>query len=718
LGIDLGIALSRRTALRIALARKIADSHPKGRFVQATAATYLDALNPAQRRAVEHGVGPDAVPRPLLVIAGAGSGKTNTLAHRVAHLIVNGADPRRVLLMTFSRRAASEMRARVERIARKVIGETSSAMTDALTWAGTFHGIGARLLREYAERIGLDPVFTIHDREDSADLMNLVRHDLGFSRTERRFPAKGTCVAIYSRCVNADTSLEQVLGLAYPWCAGWAGELKQLFAAYVEAKQAQKVLDYDDLLLYWAQMMSDGALAAEVGERFDHVLVDEYQDTNRLQSSILLALRPQGNGLTVVGDDAQSIYSFRAATVHNILDFPDHFTPRAEIVTLDRNYRSTQPILAAANGVISLAKERFTKNLWTERTSAQKPYLVAVRDEADQARYVVEQVLSHREQGSLLKQQAVLFRTSSHSGPLELELTRRNIPFVKFGGLKFLDAAHVKDVLALLRFAENPRDRIAGFRILHLLPGIGPATAQKVLDGIAEATDPVAALCALPAPPRAGDWTSFVDTIANLRDCRWPADLELARLWYQPHLERIHDDADMRRADLVQLEQIASGYASRERFLTELTLDPPDATSDQAGVPLLDEDYLILSTIHSAKGQEWKQVLVLNVVDGCIPSDLGVGTSAEMEEERRLLYVAMTRAKDDLHLIVPQRFFTHNQSAQGDRHLYAARTRFIPEALLQLFERTSWPKATEAAARAANQGPRIDIAARMRDRWR
>jgi DNA helicase II / ATP-dependent DNA helicase PcrA len=718
LGIDLGIALSRRTALRIALARKIADSHPKGRFVQATAATYLDALNPAQRRAVEHGVGPDAVPRPLLVIAGAGSGKTNTLAHRVAHLIVNGADPRRVLLMTFSRRAASEMRARVERIARKVIGETSSAMTDALTWAGTFHGIGARLLREYAERIGLDPVFTIHDREDSADLMNLVRHDLGFSRTERRFPAKGTCVAIYSRCVNADTSLEQVLGLAYPWCAGWAGELKQLFAAYVEAKQAQKVLDYDDLLLYWAQMMSDGALAAEVGERFDHVLVDEYQDTNRLQSSILLALRPQGNGLTVVGDDAQSIYSFRAATVHNILDFPDHFTPRAEIVTLDRNYRSTQPILAAANGVISLAKERFTKNLWTERTSAQKPYLVAVRDEADQARYVVEQVLSHREQGSLLKQQAVLFRTSSHSGPLELELTRRNIPFVKFGGLKFLDAAHVKDVLALLRFAENPRDRIAGFRILHLLPGIGPATAQKVLDGIAEATDPVAALCALPAPPRAGDWTSFVDTIANLRDCRWPADLELARLWYQPHLERVHEDADMRRADLVQLEQIASGYASRERFLTELTLDPPDATSDQAGVPLLDEDYLILSTIHSAKGQEWKQVLVLNVVDGCIPSDLGVGTSAEMEEERRLLYVAMTRAKDDLHLIVPQRFFTHNQSAQGDRHLYAARTRFIPEALLQLFERTSWPKATEAAARAANQGPRIDIAARMRDRWR
>ena len=254
----------------------------------------------------------------------------------------------------------------------------------------------------------------------------------------------------------------------------------------------QNVLDYDDLLLYWAQMMSDASIADEIGGRFDHVLVDEYQDTNRLQSSILLALRPGGRGLTVVGDDAQSIYSFRAATVRNILDFPDQFTPRAEIITLDRNYRSTQPILSAANGVIDLARERFTKNLWTDRTSSEKPRLVTVRDEADQARYIVERVLESREGGSLLKQQAVLFRASSHSGPLEVELTRRNIPFVKFGGLKFLDAAHVKDVLALLRFVENPRDRVAGFRVLHLLPGIGPASAQRILDQMAEAADPIA----------------------------------------------------------------------------------------------------------------------------------------------------------------------------------------------------------------------------------
>jgi DNA helicase-2/ATP-dependent DNA helicase PcrA len=539
-----------------------------------SAAAYLDSLNPEQRRAVEYGASGPGPFAPLLVIAGAGSGKTNTLAHRVAHLIVNGADPRRILIMTFSRRAASEMTKRVERIARKVMGDKAGVMTDALAWSGTFHGIGARLLRDYSDQIGLDPQFTIHDREDSADLMNLIRHEVGFSKTESRFPTKGTCLSIYSRCVNAETAIEQVLGASFPWCSGWAAELKQLFAAYVEAKQKQNVLDFDDLLLYWAQTMSDPALADDVGGRFDQV--DEYQDTNRLQSSILLALKPGGHGLTVVGDDAQSIYSFRAATVRNILDFPTQFSPPANIITLDRNYRSTQTILAAANGVIDLAKERFTKNLWTDRTSGARPQLITVRDENDQARCIVERILENRESGTLLKQQAVLFRTSSHSGPLEVELTRRNIPFVKFGGLKFLDTAHIKDMLALLRFVENPRDRVAGFRLLHLLPGVGPASAQRVLDHLTEAADPIAALCNVPPPPRAGnDWKAFVQAVGDLRYSEWPSDLERARLWYEPHLDRIHEDAETRRADLTQLEQIASGYPSRERFLTELTLDPP-----------------------------------------------------------------------------------------------------------------------------------------------
>lgn len=687
-------------------------------------AAHLETLNIEQRRAVEHGVGlaDGTIGGPLLIIAGAGSGKTNTLAHRVAHLIVSGADPRRILLMTFSRRAAAEMSRRVERICGKVLGSNAGIMTDALAWAGTFHGIGARLLRDYAEQIGLDPAFTIHDREDSADLMNLARHELGFSKMESRFPTKGTCLAIYSRAVNAELPLDEVLRGFYPWCAGWSGQLRELFAAYVAAKQAQNILDYDDLLLYWAQTVSDPLLADDIGGRFDHVLVDEYQDTNRLQASILMALKPDGRGLTVVGDDAQSIYSFRAASVRNILDFPAEFSPPADIITLDRNYRSTQPILAAANGVIDLASERFTKNLWTERQSADRPRLVSVRDEADQAHYVVERVLENRECGIPLKQQAVLFRTSHHSGPLEVELTHRNIPFVKFGGLKFLDSAHIKDMLAMLRFAQNPRDRVSGFRLMQLLPGVGPSSAQRALDLMADRPDPFSALSDIPPPPRAGaDWMDFVETLLHLRAGKagWPAEIEHARRLYEPHLERIHEDASVRQADLLQLEQIAAGYPSRERFLTELTLDPPHATSDQAGVPLLDEDYLILSTIHSAKGQEWKSVFLLNVVDGCIPSDLGAGTTAEIEEERRLLYVAMTRAKDNLHLVAPQRFFTHGQDAQGDRHVYASRTRFIPATLLQFFETGIWPPATAAAdGRLDARQVRVDVGARMRGMWR
>lgn len=684
---------------------------------------YLEKLNEQQRKAVEHGVGlPEGNSAgPLLIIAGAGSGKTNTLAHRVAHLIVNGADPRRILLMTFSRRAASEMARRVERICRNVLGANAGVLTDALAWSGTFHGIGARLLRMYAEQIGLNLDFTIHDREDSADLMNLVRHELGFSKTDSRFPTKGACLAIYSRVVNSETPLNEILRQHYPWVATWDEQLKELFGAYVEAKQAQNVLDYDDLLLYWAQMVSDPDLADDIGNRFDHVMVDEYQDTNKLQASVLMALKPGGRGLTVVGDDAQSIYSFRAATVRNILDFPASFSPAADVITLDRNYRSTQPILAAANGVIELARERFTKNLWTERESLERPKLVTVKDETDQANYIVEQVLANREVGMTLKQQAVLFRTSSHSSTLEVELTRRNIPFVKFGGLKFLDSAHVKDMLAVLRFAQNPRDRVAGFRLLQMLPGIGPKTAGTILDTIASDPEPLLALAEIPPPPKTGeDWTSFIQLLAGLRKTQggWPSDIERARLWYEPHLDRIHEDADTRKADLLQLEQIASGYPSRERFLTELTLDPPDATSDQAGVPLLDEDYLILSTVHSAKGQEWRSVFMLNVVDGCIPSDLGTGTTQEIEEERRLLYVGMTRAKDSLSLITPLRFFTHGQSSQGDRHVYASRSRFIPATLLQYFEPMAWPKVSAAAAERSAQQVRIDVGARMRGMWK
>ncbi|KQM68461.1 ATP-dependent helicase [Xylophilus sp. Leaf220] len=684
------------------------------------------ALNDRQREAVWHGLvpgGPATPAGPMLVIAGAGSGKTTTLAHRVANLVLHGADPQRILLLTFSRRAAAEMERRVGNVLARVLALPATTAPPTLPWSGTFHGIGARLLREYAAQAGLDESFTIHDRGDAEDLMGIVRHDLGLTGTEKRFPLKGTCLSIYSRCVNTCEPLAEVLKTAFPWCAEWEVQLKRLFGAYVEAKQRQNTVDYDDLLLFWRDMAEDPALGPVIGARFDHVLVDEYQDTNRLQAAVLLGLKPDGRGLAVVGDDAQSIYSFRGATVRNILDFPALFEPPARIVTLDRNYRSVQPILDVSNAVIARAPERHAKQLWTDRAGTRRGQVVVVPDEAQQARWVAEKALALREGGLRLTSQAVLFRTSSHSAGLELELVRRNIPFVKFGGLKFLEAAHVKDLLAVLRFVQNPRSRLAGFRVLQLLPGLGPATAARLLDAMDTAAEPGAALAAfVPNAALAGDWAPFATLYAALRDplqSAWPGDLERALAWYAPHLERLHEDAAVRRADLEQLVRLGAGHSSRERFLAELTLDPPESTSDRSGVPLLDEDYLVLSTIHSAKGQEWTSVSVLNVVDGCIPSDMATGSSAEIEEERRLLYVAMTRARDHLHLVVPHRFYVTQQAARGDRHMYAARSRFIDERALLDFDQVFWPPPDAAApGGGVPQRMAVGVRERARDAWK
>jgi len=678
----------------------------------------LDSLNPEQRAAAGFGErGPDGRfdSPPLLIVAGAGTGKTATLAHRVAHLVMQGVDPMRILLLTFSRRAAREMTRRAERLVA-----AARPGPVRLPWAGTFHSIGARLLREYADRVGLEASFGILDRGDAADLVDVVRHELGLSATRQRFPRKDTCLAIYSQRVNSGWPLERVLQEAFPWCSEWRDELSALFRSYVERKQANGVLDYDDLLLWWAAAMSDASLAAEVGARFDHVLVDEYQDTNALQAQILLAMKPDGRGLAVVGDDAQSIYAFRAADVGNILDFPAKFAPPARRITLETNYRSVQPVLDAANTLIAQATRQHPKVLHAQRGGGARPQLVTVVDERTQADWVIDTVLRHREAAVPLKRQAVLFRSSHHGATLEIELARRNIPFVKHGGLKFLEAAHVKDLLSVLRWAENPRNAIAGFRALQLMSGVGPATAQRCLDAIGGAPSRLPeGLRGFAAPAAAREeWSGFVEVMTILLDpaARWPAQLEPVRRWYRPLLERRHDDAAVRAADLDVLQSIAAGFGTRERFLTELALDPPQASGDLAGDPLRDEDYLVLSTVHSAKGQEWDAVFVINVNDGNFPNEYATGRAESIDEERRLLYVAITRARDALYLIEPQRYFVAQQPRHGDGYVHGARSRFLTDALLERFDRVG-PAAGDARVERTAAGPKVDVAAQIRQMW-
>ncbi|MEZ5498375.1 MAG: ATP-dependent helicase [Steroidobacteraceae bacterium] len=690
---------------------------------------HLTQLNGPQRQAVTHG---EAVSDrefsagPLLIIAGAGTGKTNTLAFRVAHLVLHGVDPARILMLTFTRRAALEMRRRAHDIVKTALNDTlgdkAKAIAQRLGWAGTFHSVGNRLLRHYAQHIGLDPQFSVADRGDAADLLDDVRQQLGLATKEQRFPRKDSCLAIYSYRVNTQRPLQEVLERQFPWCLQWQDDLTRLFRAYVERKQKYALLDYDDLLLYWHVLMSEPRLAQHVGSHFDHILVDEYQDTNRLQADILRALRPNGQGVTVVGDDAQSIYSFRAAEVENILGFPDQYEPKATIVTLAQNYRSTQQVLDAANALMSDAPRQFRKHLLSIRGDGAKPRYVTVDDLAAQAEYVCTQILKQREANVALRRQAVLFRSASHSDLLEVELTKRKIPFVKYGGLKFLEASHVKDFLAVLRWADNLRNSLAALRTMQLLPGVGPVNARKAVDLLEAANGSLHSLKAYEAPPEARMlWPKLLALMEMLATPKspWPAQLRAVREWYQPHLERLYEQYHTRIGDLDQLEVLAGQYPSRERFVTELTLDPPNATSDLSGKPHLDDDYLVLSTIHSAKGMEWESVFVLNVVDGSFPSEFATGSPDQIEEERRLLYVGMTRARRDLHLIAPLRFPLTNQPRNADGHVYGGRSRFVNEKFLKTFDEVAFHGShlSEVGLQGAAAAVQVDAARRIKDMW-
>ncbi len=690
-------------------------------------ASHLEKLNAPQKKAVTHGeiVEKGVKAGPLLIVAGAGTGKTNTLAHRVAHLTMNGVDPARILMLTFTRRAATEMRRRAHDIVKialnEPLGGVSHTISQRLTWAGTFHSIGNRLLRHYARHLKLDPQFSVADRGDSADLMDALRMELGFASKEQRFPRKETCLAIYSYRVNTQRPLKETLEQQYPWCLQWEADLGKLYRAYVERKQRCGILDYDDLLLYWHAMMADARLAQHVSAHFDHVLVDEYQDTNRLQAEILHAMKPDGAGLTVVGDDAQAIYSFRAAAVDNILGFPDRFTPRAEVVTLAQNYRSTQQVLDTSNALMAEAPRQYRKHLLSIRGQGVRPSFVTVSDLQTQAECVCTEVLKRREANVPLRRQAVLFRSSSHSDVLEVELARRKIPYVKYGGLKFLEASHIKDLMSALRWADNPRNTVAAFRVLQLLPGMGPVNAHKCIEHFEAQNHSFESLKSFAVPQALGvDWRKLTELLLALADPQrqWPGQVHLVREWYRPHFERQYEHFHTRLGDLDQLELLSGQYPSRERFLTELTLDPPNATSDLAGQPMLDEDYLTLSTIHSAKGMEWDTVYLLNVVDGSFPSEFSTGKPELIEEERRLLYVGMTRAQNDLYLLGPLKFHLTNQPKTGDAHVYGGRSRFMTEKVLKCFEAKTFEGAMigEGSLQGAAESS-LDVGARLKEMW-
>jgi len=684
----------------------------------------MTRLNPSQRSAAAYGCAGDEgawTSDPLLIIAGAGTGKTTTLAHRVAHLCLNGVSPDRILLLTFTRLAAREMVQRSQQMVAASLKPKNGTRVGAparIDWVGTFHAVGVRLIRHYHESLGLEASFSVLDRGDAADMMDFERQALGYHKSRDRFPQKAACLDIYSRTVNAQSSLEMTLTEYFPHFAHWHDELKSLFAAYVERKLETQTLDYDDLLLYWFYLVEDPRIAADISTRFDHILVDEYQDTNRLQADIIRRIRPDGSGLTAVGDDAQSIYGFRAADVGNIIEFPQQFAG-AEVLKLEDNYRSTQAILDASNALMKEAKQSYPKALRAARGDGARPLLVTVEDEQDEALYLCDQILERREQGVRLWHQAVLFRNSRHTLRLELELGKRDIPYVKYGGLKYMESAHVKDVLSVLNWAENPRNDLAGFRVVQIPDGVGPATARHACEYLRANNADFQSLADLPRVPSnaRGQWKSLAELMHALSSATWPGQLELVVNWYQPHLERKYDHAFPREGDLEQLLLLSNEYASRGAFLTELTLDPPSGSGDLAGAPHIDEDFLVLSTVHSAKGQEWDTVYVQHFSDGTFPNEFAAGNEARIEEERRLAYVALTRAKNQLVLVNPLKYFVPEQTKYGDKHVYGTKSRFLTDPVLASFDQTHWSSRRDVEA-PWEQTVRVDLKQRARAMWR
>ncbi len=659
---------------------------------------WLTDLNPEQRAAAEHSGGH------LLILAGAGTGKTTTLCARVGRLIEDGIAPERILLLTFTRRAAREMIGRAAALTAAHPGGGARRVA-----GGTFHAMAHRFVRADAAALGLTADFGLLDAGDAADVIDLVRLEQGHAEGMRRFPRKHTLADIYSRTVNAQRPVREVIDEAFPWCAEHSDAMAGLFRAYTARKRALGVIDLDDLLIFWRALARDPDAGARLAAGFDHVLVDEYQDVNELQVEIVAALAEHGAAVTAVGDDFQAIYGFRSASADHLLGFTERF-PDAATVLLERNYRAAQPLLDLANAVAAEAEIGFPKTLRADRAGGERPELVFCRDQAQESTEICDRVLAARERGMLLREQAVLARTGHDTDLLELELSRRRIPYVKYGGLRYLDAAHVKDFLALLRLTDRLTDEMSWFRLLMLLEGVGPARARRCLDQVLAG----GLLSPAQLPQRWADARTHLPETARAQ-----GDAIAETLAAAPDAERLRDalvpivrahylDGPIRVQDLDALCGLARGAADLRTFVAELLLDPPSSSADLAGPAGEDDDWLVLSTVHSAKGLEWHAVHVVAAYDGNFPSDLAAGSRESLAEERRLLYVALTRARRSLTVYVPRRYY--HRTDRGDGHGYGKASRFLSsaaQARCDVVHLADDPRPIDPAAAAA--GRRIEV---------
>jgi DNA helicase-2/ATP-dependent DNA helicase PcrA len=647
-------------------------SIPGAGAAPAAGVTGAEALNDAQRAAVEHGEGP------VLVIAGAGSGKTRTLTHRVARLVAEGTPPAAILLLTFTRKASEEMLKRAARLLDHRCARVAG---------GTFHSFANLKLRQHAPRLNLSPDFAILDRTDSEDLIGLLRQEIAAASKDRLLPRKSTLADIFSRSVNKAASIEDLIYSEYGHLADQLEPIGTLFEAYRRRKREHQLLDYDDLLVFLRTLLQESPeLRRRISAAYRFVMVDEYQDTNAIQAEILGLLTDAHRNIMVVGDDSQSIYAFRGANFRNIIEFPKQF-PGTRIIGLEENYRSTQPILELTNVIIARAREKYSKTLFTRRAGGERPQLIETADENSQSRFVVERLHALIRSGVPLARIAVLFRAGYHSFDLELELAREDIPFVKIGGFKFAEAAHVKDVLAHLRVLVNPYDRVSWHRVLLLLEKVGPRSAERIYAAIAgEGGGGVRGLAGLrvknPAVER------LKELYARIRPAEQrPVEMAATVIdYYLPILKRSFDDHPKRARDLEQLLGVIERYAALASFLADMALEPPNVSIDNRLAAEETEDRLVLSTIHSAKGREWHSVFVIWALEGRFPSLHAMSNETELEEELRLMYVAATRARNSLFFTYPRQVYDRSLGIVLDRP-----SRFldmIPEDILE--KRTIW----------------------------